>query len=50
MITEIIDQLMRADYYGGDEAIEFAKGGNKIPESWKEGFRKIKRKWRSRKR
>ena len=35
------------EFYGIDETIEIAKGKNKLPETFKEGFNQIKRhtKW-----
>ena len=31
------------DFYNVSETIEIAKGKNKMPETWKEGFNQIKR-------
>ena len=44
----IILKLLNLDnFYGIDETIEIAKGKNKLPETFKEGFKQIKRhiKW-----
>ena len=41
----IVLKLLNIDeFYGIDEAIEIAKGKNKMPETFKEGFKQIKRK------
>jgi hypothetical protein len=40
----IIIKLLNIDnFYGIDETIEIAKGKNKLPETFKEGFKQIKR-------
>jgi|TARA_B100000768_G_C11030314_1_gene269811 hypothetical protein len=37
-------KLLNVDnFYGQDESIEIAKGKNKLPETFKEGFKQIKR-------
>tara|TARA_R110000822_G_scaffold10354_1_gene39224 strand:- start:735 stop:887 length:153 start_codon:yes stop_codon:yes gene_type:complete len=44
----IILQLLNMDnFYAIDETIEIAKGKNKLPETFKEGYKQIKRhtKW-----
>ena len=44
----IVIKLLNIDsFYGIDETIEIAKGKNKLPETFKEGFKQIKRntKW-----
>jgi len=41
----IILKLLNIDeFYGVSENIEIAKGKNKMPETFKEGFKQIKRK------
>ena len=41
----IVLKLLNIDnFYGVNETVEIAKGKNKIPESFKEGFYQIKRK------
>jgi|TARA_B110000285_G_scaffold64388_1_gene74039 hypothetical protein len=41
----IVLKLLNIDnFYGVNETVEIAKGKNKIPESFKEGFHQIKRK------
>lgn len=42
-IIEIVDLVRNADYYGGTETIEIAKGKNQIASTWKQFIRKIKR-------
>ena len=40
----IVIKLLNIDsFYGIDETIEIAKGKNKLPETFKEGFKQIKR-------
>ena len=40
----IVLKLLNIDeFYGVSENIEIAKGKYKMPESWKEGFKQIKR-------
>lgn len=48
MIKHILDLLMIRDHYNQSELIEFAKGTQEIPTTWKKGFKQIKRqiKWR----
>jgi hypothetical protein len=44
----ILVKLLNIDnFYNEGEFIEIAKGKNKLPETWKEGFEQIKRatKW-----
>ena len=36
MIKNIIDLLNGSDWHIGDPDIDFAKGVNKLPDSWKE--------------
>ena len=43
----IVIKLLNIDsFYGIDETIEIAKGKNKLPETFKEGFKQNKRKRR----
>ena len=44
---KIIKLLNIGDFYGEHETIEIAKGKNKLPETFKEGYKQIKRhtKW-----
>tara|TARA_R100001369_G_scaffold82701_1_gene114446 strand:- start:1482 stop:1631 length:150 start_codon:yes stop_codon:yes gene_type:complete len=37
------------EFYGKDETIEIAKGKNKLPQTFKEGYKQIKRqtKWQN---
>jgi len=50
MIKPILDLLMQNEHYNQSELIEFAKGKQEIPTTWKKGFKQIKRelKWRKR--
>ena len=48
MIADTIRLLKENEHYGAGDAVEFAKGSDKMPTTLKEGFKKIKRKWRSR--
>lgn len=43
MITQIIDLLQTDDFYGISERVDRAKGIYAYPNTWKEGFTKIKR-------
>ena len=43
MIRQIIDLLNSSDWMIGDEDIDFAKGGNKLPNNFKEAKQLIKR-------
>lgn len=43
MIKDIIDLLNADDWHVGDPDIDFAKGNNKLPDSWKETKKIIKR-------
>lgn len=43
MIKNIIDLLNSDDWHIGDPDIDFAKGVNKLPNSWKETKQIIKR-------
>jgi|GEM_PF-1749450 hypothetical protein len=42
-IKDIVDLIRSADYYGGGEAIEIAKGKNQLVTSWAGMIRKLKR-------
>jgi len=44
-MKEILDLLMQQNHYNQSELIEFAKGSNEIPTTWKKGFKQIKRLW-----
>lgn len=50
MIDNALKLLRSSEWYGCSEAIEIAKGKNKIPLTIKEGLTKIKRsyKWQTR--
>lgn len=50
MITDILKILRQGEYYGGGDAIEFAKGSKEYITTWKGFKRKVKRKWRSQER
>jgi len=43
----LLKLLNISEFYNESETIEIAKGKNKLPETWKEGFEQIKRaaKW-----
>lgn len=43
MIKNIIELLRSDDWLVGDEDIDFAKGGNKLPNNIKEAHKLIKR-------
>ena len=45
----IFKLLQLDDFYGVSENMEIAKGKNKIPETWTEGFKQLKRlrKWQN---
>lgn len=51
MIEETLKLLRMDDWYGCSEAIEIAKGKNRLPKTIKEGLTQIKRdyKWQTRK-
>ncbi len=49
MISEIIDQISKQDYYNSTESIEIVKGKYELVTTWKGCWRKIKRGWRLRK-
>lgn len=50
MIKSVLDLLMQGKHYNQSELIEFAKGSQEIPTTWKKGVKQIKRimKWRKR--
>jgi hypothetical protein len=43
MLRDIIKMLNQSDWMIGDEDIDFAKGGNKLPNTFKETKQLIKR-------
>jgi len=43
MLRDIIRMLNQSDWMIGDEDIDFAKGGNKLPDTFKETKQLIKR-------
>lgn len=43
MLRDIIKMLNQSDWMIGDEDIDFAKGGNKLPETFKQTKQLIKR-------
>ena len=49
MITDIINLLQKADFYGAGEFTEIAKGKHQYVTNWSGFKRKIKRQWRLRK-
>jgi hypothetical protein len=49
MIKNIIDLLTLDDFYGISENIDFAKGINKKPYTWKDVKQLIKRNWKRKK-
>jgi hypothetical protein len=49
MINNIIDLLNTNDFYGKSETIDIAKGKYAIPYTWKQGWKSIKRIWKSKK-
>jgi hypothetical protein len=42
-ITEVIDILRRADFYGAGDCVEIAKGKNEMVISWRGLKQKVKR-------
>ena len=48
MIKNIIDLLVVRDYYGVSKNVDFAKGSKKIPYTWKQLGKLIKRMWHGR--
>ena len=48
MINNIIDLLQLSEYYGVSKQVDIAKGKYKVPYSWKELGKKIKRIWNGR--
>jgi hypothetical protein len=50
MMKGLIEMLNSSDYYGVSERVEIAKGKYKVPNTWKDGWRKIIRElWLKRK-
>jgi hypothetical protein len=45
MIKNVIDLLVMSEYYGTSRSIDIAKGKYKIPYSWKEARKQLKRIW-----
>lgn len=45
MIHKIIELLHTNDFYNVSESVEIAKGKYELTESFKDGFKKIKRIW-----
>jgi hypothetical protein len=50
MIKQLLDLLLSLDHYGQSEVIEIAKGKYELPNTFKKGFKQIKReiKWQKR--
>ena len=48
MIKNILDLLALQEHYGQSENIEIAKGKYKLITTWRQGFEKIKREWKTR--
>lgn len=48
-MKEIIDLLNTQDFYGQSERIDIAKGMYAVPYTWKQGWKSIKRIWKSKK-
>jgi hypothetical protein len=48
MIKNILDLLALQEHYRQSENIEIAKGKYKLITTWKQGFEKIKREWKTR--
>ena len=49
MISQLIDILSLNDFYGETKTIDFAKGRNELPSTWKSTLKWIKRLWYGRK-
>ena len=45
MIDLIINMLSLDDWHGVSKTIDIAKGSNKLPQTFKEGWKQYKRKW-----
>jgi len=45
MIQNIIDLLQYSEYYGVSKSVDIAKGKYKIPYTWNELKKKLKRIW-----
>lgn len=43
MIKNIVDLLSLGDFYGETKRIDFAKGANELPTTWKGTWKLIKR-------
>jgi hypothetical protein len=48
-MNEIINALRTGEFYGAGKYTDIAKGKHEIPTSIKDGLKKIKRVWQSRK-
>jgi hypothetical protein len=50
MIKTLLDLLLALDHYGQSEVIEIAKGKYEMPNTFKKGYKQIKRqiKWQKR--
>ena len=48
MISNIIDLLNLSEHYGVSKTVDIAKGKYKVPYTWKELRKKIKRIWNGR--
>ena len=48
MRKNIIDLLAMDEFYGVSERVDFAKGSRKIPYTWKQAGKLIKRMWNGR--
>lgn len=47
MMKQIIDLLNEEEYYGVSKNVDIAKGMYKIPYMWKDGWKQLKRIWKS---
>jgi hypothetical protein len=45
MITNLINLLMRDNYYGVSERVDIVKGKYELPYTWNKGIDNIKRRW-----
>lgn len=48
MIKNIIDLLAVDEFYGVSQRVDFAKGSRKVPYTWKQVSKLIKRMWHGR--
>ena len=48
-MVDIIEVLLKGDYFGGGKYIEIAKGKNEFVDNWHDAKIKIKRLWLSKK-